>query len=298
MEKIPSIKIKIIPSVQQGFLLAFKTRKHLLYLGWLTFVIFSLYGILDMHFFITSMISQAIEDMTSIHITSNLIYNIIAISINSALIISIFRFFITGGKQHYIWEPKRGIAEKKTVLSLPWYFKLSKREFIFTLTAILLILSIYIFKKTLIFLVLENQIDYGAIRIDDTTIFLTSFLIWLSKSLVLALSILIWPYISSTDKFSVSHMFLQAAAIRGNIVRVFVIIQILTIPYIATSYLLGYIYYIIATSQPSFLHSLIGEQIGIIYGLILIISNIALYICIYANCIFSSLIYKKLKYPE
>ncbi len=297
MQNEKAYRIKILPALKQSFALVFEKKKEIFILGWLPFVLYTVFGILDGHF--PSVLDYIVEPLASVHksvsygILYDFSYYLVDLILSTAFLIALYRLFILDEeKQYYTWNYKRGIYEQKTVLSVPWYYHLGKKEL--QLIVIYLLLGIFFVAlrqlniSTLVHNV-ENDGRFGVFELNpyDHYTYLSKYYgIWLIEGLAFASLIFISPAIAVTKNFKFSSIGALFRKVQGNIIRIFIIGQIIFLPMFLAGKLNEVILYFSFTLQST------TQQI--ISDVYLIFSNLVFYICMAVDCAFISLVYKEL----
>lgn len=289
--KKAAYRVRIIPALKQSWDLFYKNKKQIFFLGWLPFVLFSLYGLLDNHFLVTEKIITFLEPKSFTVLFSfswDLVYMTVDLLISTGFVVAIYRYLlINDHEQRYIWVYKRGIYGERTIFKLPWHFKLGEKE---------LKLIVIFFVVSLVFIILKaaptsiiislSDHQRGLSTFETYTIVSTAYALWFIKSLAFAALAFLWPAISTKDEFRFSKITNLIKSIKGNIFRVFIIVQLIYAPLFILDQLYGL--------SLSYTDHLSDNSKIILDDTYLIISNMVFYICLTIDCTFISLIYKNL----
>lgn len=294
MQSQKAYRIKILPALKQSFALIFEKKKEIFILGWLPFALYTIFGILDGHF--PSVLNYIVEPIASMHksisygILYDFSYYLVDLILSTAFLIALYRLFILDEKnQYYTWNYKRGIYEQKTVLSVPWYYRLGKKELQLIVIYLLLGIIFDALRQLNMSTLIYSVKSAGRFEIDtfDRYIYYSKYYsIWLIEGLFFASLIFISPAIAITKDFKFSSIGALFQKVRGNIIRIFIIGQLIYLPMFLAGKLNEVILYF---SFP--LQSTTQQIISDVY---LIFSNLVFYICMAVDCAFISLIYKAL----
>ena len=108
--------------------------------------------------------------------------------------------------------------------------------------------------------------------------------------LIFAALILIWPTIAIADKFRVSQIPSLVKAVKGNIIRIYIIGFIIYLPFFAFNFS--------STFLPYMTGNLDELYQNIVFDIHYFFSNIIYFSCICVDVAFISLIYKDMKYRK
>jgi len=288
-----SYKVSIIPALKQSFSLVLKAKRELIILGWLPFLLLTIFVLLDNYF---SFLDYIIDYFVpfSLNLSYGVFYDfsyyLIDLILSSAFIIALYRLFIMNEKQQfYVWTFKRGIYEERKILSVPWYFRLGKKELYLIIVYLIVGIVFCAIRQANVAVLIYNlnQMEKFQLGAYDSYIYLAlKYCIWLIEGLVLSSLIFVSPAIATAKNFRFSDiraLFLKA---KGNIIRIFIIGQLIFLPV----FLIGQFYKLIMY----FMSHMQGAVLDLTSDVYIIVYNLIFYICIAIDCAFISLIYKAL----
>ena len=219
---------------------------------------------------------------------------IFEIFITSIFMVALYRFFILGEKPDikYI-EYKKGIPELKTVFKLPYYFRFGRWEFVFALFSSLL---------GVFFLLAEDgfRIYWLNVLVSDFghSEFLYTGVVYFIRFLeflVYTVLVLVFPFLALHDSYAFKNISEMVKAVKGNIFRILIIVSLIYLPYDGFNSAINLVYVyafkmgLLSDSSP------FREDILFHVGWIRYYASLGVYyVCVLADIIFLSIIYKRL----
>ena len=221
----------------------------------------------------------------------------------SVFMVALYRFFILDEKPDikYI-EYKKGIPELKTVFKLPYYFRFGRWEFVFALFSSLLGVFFLLLQDVFRLYWLNNLAADGLsgwIQADLThSAFLYTGIVYFLQFLellVYTVLVLVFPFLALHDSYAFKNISEMVKAVKGNIFRILIIVSLIYLPYDGFNSAINLVYVyafkmgLLSDSSP------FREDILFHVGWIRYYASLGVYyVCVLADIIFLSIIYKRL----